>query len=70
MLLSKGRFNESDWKDAIDKHLNNSSFLSILYTKATIERYRLEYQQNLLSYVEKILISLESELELKTKTKN
>jgi hypothetical protein len=67
---SKSRFSESDWKDAVEKHLNNSSFLSILYSKAMIERYRLEYQQNLLSYVEKIIISLESELELKAKAKN
>ena len=62
---SKTKFNETVWKDAVSTHLNNNSFLTGLYEKSIIERYRLEYQQNILNYVTNILISIESELKLK-----
>jgi hypothetical protein len=62
---SKNEFDAKVWKDAVSTHLNNNSFLTGLYEKAIIERYRLEYQQSILNYVTKILISIESELKLK-----
>ncbi|MCJ7468163.1 MAG: DUF6090 family protein [Maribacter sp.] len=63
----KTGYSESDRHDAVTKHLNNTSFLGILYQKSLMEKFRLEYQQNMLKYVENILIDIESELEIKTK---
>jgi len=60
-------YSESERNDAVKQHLNNTSFLGILYQKSSMEKFRLEYQQNILKYIENILRSIESELELKTK---
>ena len=58
-------FSDTQRNKAVLKHLNNDIFLSILYEKIVIEKYRLEYQQSILNYVENILTQIESELKLK-----
>jgi len=58
-------FSDVQRNKAVLKHLNNDIFLSILYEKIVIEKYRLEYQQSILNYVENILTQIESELKLK-----
>ena len=50
---------------AISQHLNNSSFLGILVAKSDMASNRLNYQKNILIFVEKILKQIESELENK-----
>ena len=56
---------EEKRNSAISEHLTNNSFLGVLVAKSDMAQNRLVYQKNILDFIEKILIQIETELENK-----
>lgn len=51
--------------EAAEKHLSNHAFLGVLDSKLAMARNRLDYQKNILSMIENILTTLQSEIAMK-----